>query len=314
LTLHERLAEARARLVAAGIRPDEAAVDVDLYARTILGWDRARLLAAQHDAVPPQLESRLSEWTARRERREPSAYIVGFREFWGLEFAVTPAVLIPLPETEFIVEEALRLLDSGGLPFDFAQGTPSDSRGVKASGYRAGLKASGHPSGPRVADVGTGSGCVAVAIAHDCPACRVIATDVSRDALDVARANAARYGVADRIAFVETAYLDGIAGPFDVIAANPPYVKDGDKPVLGADVRHEPDVALFGGAEGLRDIAGVLDAAVEKLSHGGWLVMEFGYGQEEHVEALVATRAGLALDRVRADLQGIPRTAIIHRR
>lgn len=282
MTLHARLTEARARLVAAGIRADEAAIDVDLYARTILGWDRARLLAAQREPAPPQLEPRLSEWIARRARREPSAYITGVREFWGLAFAVTPAVLIPRPETEFLVEEVLAL----------AQGVDR----------------------PRVADVGTGSGCVAVTIAHDCPACQVTATDISPAALDVARANAARHGVADRVAFVETAYLEGVAGPFDVIAANPPYVKDGDKPVLGADVRHEPDVALFGGPEGLRDIAGVLDAAAEKLDRGGWLVMEFGYGQEEHVEALVAARPAIALVRVREDLQGIPRTAIIHRR
>ena len=282
MTLHERLAEGRARLAAAGIRPEEAAVDVDLYARTILGWDRARLLAAQREPAPPQLEPRFSASIARRARREPSAYITGVREFWGLEFAVTPAVLIPRPETEFLVEEALAL-----------------ARGLDR---------------PRIADVGTGSGCVAVSIAHGCPACLVIATDISPAALDVARANAARHGVTDRVAFVETTYLEGVAGPFDIIAANPPYVKDGDKPVLGADVRHEPDVALFGGPEGLRDIAGVLDAAAEKLDRGGWLVMEFGYGQEEHVEALVAARPAIALVRVREDLQGIPRTAIIHRR
>jgi release factor glutamine methyltransferase len=281
LTLHQRLADARARLVAAGIRPDEAAIDIDLYARVILGWDRARLLAEQHEPVPPQLEPRLSEWVARRTKREPSAYITGVREFWGLEFAVTPAVLIPRPETEFIVEEALALV-----------GPSADAR---------------------VADIGTGSGCVAVAIAHDRPACRVVATDISRDALEVARRNAARHAVADRINFVETAYLDDVAGPFDLIAANPPYVKDGDKPILGADVRYEPEVALFGGAEGLRDITGVLDAAIEKLDRDGWLVMEFGYGQDEQVESLVADRATLALVRVRADLQGIPRTAIIQR-
>jgi release factor glutamine methyltransferase len=279
LTLHDRLAEARARLVAAGIRPDEAAIDVDLFARTILGWDRARLLAAAREAAPPPLEPRFSEWIARRARREPSAYSTGVREFWGLDIAVTPAVLIPRPETEFIVEEVL------------AVARPS----------RRAL----------IADVGTGSGCVAVAVAHDCPACRVIATDVSREALAVASGNAARHGVADRVALVATSYLDAVGGPFAVIAANPPYVKDGDKRSLGADVRHEPDVALFGGAEGLRDIGGVLDAAADKLEAGGWLVMEFGYGQEDDVERLVAERPALRLVRVRQDLQGIPRTAII---
>lgn len=296
MTLHERLAEARARLVAAGIRPDEAAIDVELYARTILGWDRARVLAEQHQPAPPQLEPTFSEWVARRLRREPSAYITGIREFWGLELAVTPAVLIPRPETEFIVEEALGLI-AGGL---------------KASGDHGGSAPACHDR-PRVADIGTGSGCVAVALAHDCAACRIVATDISRDALDVARANALRHHVADRVDFVQTAYLDGVAGPFDLIAVNPPYVKDGDKPILGAEVRYEPDAALFGGAEGLRDIAGVLNAAVEKLRPEGWLLMEFGYGQEEHVEGLVASRPALELVRVRADLQGIPRTAIIRR-
>jgi release factor glutamine methyltransferase len=238
LTLHERLAEARARLVAADISQPEASIDVELYVRTILGWDRARLLSEQQGGVPERLEPTLSEWIARRERREPSAYIVGVREFWGLPFAVTPAVLIPRPETEFIVEEALA----------------------------------------------------------------------------VARGNAARHGVADRIEFVATSYLDGVDGRFEVITANPPYVKDGDKPALSRAVRHEPEVALFGGAEGLRDITGVLDTAAETLIPGGWLVMEFGYGQEESVEGLVDARPALRLNRVRADLQGIPRTAIIQRR
>ena len=101
--------------------------------------------------------------------------------------------------------------------------------------------------------------------------------------------------------------------PFDLIAANPPYVKDGDKPALSRDVRHEPDVALFGGATGLRDVEAVLDAAVRTLVSGGWLVMEFGFGQEDDVRQLVAARPALRLDRVRADLQGIPRTAVIQR-
>jgi len=286
LTLHEKLAGARARLVAADISRSEASVDVDLYARTILGWDRAQLLSEQQGGVPERLEPTLSEWIARRTRREPSAYIVGVREFWGLDFAVTPAVLIPRPETEFIVEEALALLRSRD-------------------------PASGHV---RVADIGTGSGCVAVAVAFETPGCRLTASDVSEQALAVARGNAVRHGVADRIEFVATSYLDGIDGTFEVMTANPPYVKDGDKPALSPGVRHEPEVALFGGAEGLRDIAGVLDTAADKLTPGGWLVMEFGYGQEQSVETLVDARPALRLDHVRADLQGIPRTAIIQRR
>jgi release factor glutamine methyltransferase len=128
----------------------------------------------------------------------------------------------------------------------------------------------------------------------------------------VARRNAERHGVAGRVRLVRTSYLDGIDGTFDLIAANPPYVRDGDKPALARDVRHEPDVALFGGTTGMRDIEGALDAAVARLRPGGWLVMEFGFGQEDDVRARVAVRA-LRLDHVRADLQGLPRTAIIQR-
>jgi release factor glutamine methyltransferase len=287
LTLHEKLVEARARLVAAGIADADASIDVDVYARTILGWDRARLLAERSGSIPQALEPTFSEWIARRERREPTAYIVGVREFWGLDFLVTPAVLIPRPETEFIVEEAVKLLS-------------------------AAANAGSHFSRPiQIADIGTGSGCVAVALAHECPDCVVVASDVSAAALAVAHANAVRHGVADRIQFVTTSYLDGVPGPFEIITANPPYVKDGDKPALSADVRHEPDVALFGGSQGLRDIAGVLDAAAAKLAPNGWLLMEFGLGQEDDVRRLVSTQPRLRLRGVRSDLQGIPRTAMI---
>ena len=282
MTLHETLAGARARLVAADFSKVEASIDVDLYARTILGWDPARLLSDLQDAQPEGLEPTLSEWIARRARHEPTAYIVGVREFWGLDFAITPAVLVPRPETEFIVEEALLLLRSG----DPRGSTPHDepSRGDLGASHT------------RVADIGTGSGCVAVAVAVDAPGCRVTASDVSEAALAVARGNAAQHGVADRVEFIATSYLDGVDEMFDVMTANPPYVKDGDKPALSRVTQHEPEVALFGGAEGLRDIAGVLDTAAAKLTPGGWLVMEFGYGQEESVAALVDTRPALRLD------------------
>ena len=282
MTLFETLARARARLTEAGISEAEALVDIDLYARTILGWDKARLLVEMQAPAPGALEPTLSNWTSRRVEREPSAYIVGRREFWGLDFTVTPAVLIPRPETEQIVDEAL-----------------ARARRLPAA---------------RIADIGTGSGCIGIALAVELPQAHVVASDISEEALAIARSNAERHGVSGRMRFVATSYLDGIEESFDVITANPPYVKDGDKPALARGVRHEPDVALFGGAEGLRDIAGVLKAASGALAPDGWLMMEFGYGQEEAVEALVAAHPSLRLDRVQSDLQGIPRTAIIQRR
>ena len=281
--LHEQLTAGRERLVAAGIEPSSAAIDVDLFVRTILGWDRARVLTARTEPAPAGLEPQFSEWILRRADREPTAYIVGNREFWGLEFRVTSDVLIPRPESEFIVEESLAILNALNL------------------------------TSPRLADIGTGSGCLAVSLAHEVPSAHVIATEVSRDALAVARDNARRHRVNGRMTFVETSFLDGIPGPFDLIAANPPYVKAGDKPALSRDVRHEPDVALFGGETGLQGVEAVLDAASRTLTSGGWLVMEFGFGQEEDVRQLAAARPALRIDRVRADLQGIPRTAVMQR-
>jgi release factor glutamine methyltransferase len=281
IALSATLAAARTRLVAAGIQPDEAAIDVDVYATTILGWDRATLLQNLRQATPAALEPRFSEWIARREHREPTAYILGSREFWGRPFLVTSAVLVPRPETELIVEESLAKLHT------FAE--------------------------PRIADIGTGSGILAVTLAAEVPAARVTATDLSSDALEVGRENAERHGVATRVTFVNTSYLDDASGTFELIVANPPYVRDGDKSALARDVRHEPDVALFGGPDGLRDVAGVLDAAVEKLVPGGWCVMEFGYGQEDDVRRLVEARRTLRVDHIRDDLQGIARTAIIQK-
>ncbi len=281
MTLRQALAAARDRLIEAGIAPDEAAIDAELFARTILGWDRARILTESAQAAPDALEPTFSQWVARRETREPSAYIIGIREFYGLEFEVTPAVLIPRHETEIIIEAALPLL----------------VRKLDA----------------RVADVGTGCGNIAVTLAHETRPCTVVATDVSGEALAVAKRNAARHGVFNRIQFAQTRYLDGVEGPFDLIAANPPYVREIDRPGLSPTVLREPAVALFGGANGMRDIEGVLEAAVAKLRLGGWLIMEFGFGQEDDVRARVAAHDELRLDRVVGDLQGLPRTAVMTR-
>jgi release factor glutamine methyltransferase len=296
LTLHERIAAAREQLLHAGINPREAAIDVDLYARTILKWDRARMLLHYHEPVPAQLEPQFSHWVARRQRFEPTAYIVGEREFWGLDFLVTPAVLIPRPETELVVEATAEIV----------QGTMS-GRSL------------------RMADIGTGSGNIAVSIAHHLASvghsfrgatqgCSIVATDVSQPALDVARQNARRHGVADRIEFVCTSYLDGVNGQFDLITANPPYVRDIDKRGLSADVLQEPHVALFGGSTGLDHVEAVLSAAVRMLPAGGWLVMEFGFGQEDDVRERAGRHEELRIDHTRADLQGLARTVIIQRR
>jgi release factor glutamine methyltransferase len=279
--LQQTLAAGRDRLMAAGIGSRDAELDVQLFARTILGWDTARLLIERSAPTPPELEPTFSRWIARRESYEPTAYILGVREFWGLEFSVTPAVLIPRPETEMVVENGIGLCT--GLP------------------------------APRLADIGTGSGCIAVSLAHSLPSARVVATDVSSEAVAVASENAVRHGVADRVDLRTASYLDGVEGAFDLIAANPPYVRDGDKPALAADVKHEPDVALFGGQSGLRNIEGVLDTAIERLVPGGWLLMEFGFGQDDDVAGLVAARPALRLDRMVDDLQGIPRIAIVQR-
>ena len=281
MTLRQAITAARDRLVQAGIAPDEAAIDAELFARTILGWDRARILTESSQLTPAALEPKFSSWVARRETREPSAYIIGFREFYNLEFEVTPAVLIPRHETEIIVEAALPLLVR---KFD-----------------------------ARVADVGTGCGNIAVTLAHEARRCSVVATDVSGEALAVAKRNAARHGVFNRIEFVQTPYLDGVEGPFDLIAANVPYVREIDRAGLSPTVLHEPAVALFGGANGMRDIEGLLAATVVKLRPGGWLIMEFGFGQEDDVRERVAAHDDLRLDRVATDLQGLPRTAVITR-
>jgi release factor glutamine methyltransferase len=282
LTLHQALAVARAQLADAGIAPAEASVDVQVYACEILGWDRARLLAELGAPAPAALEPCFSAWVARRAEREPTAYIVGRREFWGRDFAVSTAVLIPRPETELIVEAALALLPTGGAA--------------------------------RVADLGTGSGCLAVSIAADAPAVHVVATDISAAALAVARTNAARLGVADRVSLIHTSYLDGVEGPFDMIISNPPYVRDADRPALSRQVaEYEPHVALFGGADGMRGVTAVLEAARVKLAPGGWLLFEFGLGQDDEVAALVATYAEFSLTRLLVDLQGIPRTAVVAR-
>jgi release factor glutamine methyltransferase len=219
---------------------------------------------------------------ARRAAREPLAYITGRREFWSLDFEVSPAVLIPRPETELLVEAACDQL-----------------RG-RAQAV--------------VADVCTGSGCVAVAVARECPDARVLAMDVSPAALEVAKKNAVRHSVADRVLILEADLLEGVAGHFDVIVANPPYVPDVDRSSLQPEVRnYEPALALFGGSDGLDIIRRLVQQSAARLKGSGMLIFEFGIGQAQAVSDLICNTPGLTLRELRSDLQGIPRTAIASR-
>jgi release factor glutamine methyltransferase len=269
-------------LIDAGILPATATLDADLLARHVLGWDLATWLTHRSDVAAPDFVDRYQRIVARRARREPVAYIRGVQEFWGREFVVNAAVLIPRPETELLIELALPYLAT-------------------------------HPKSV-IADVGTGSGCLAVTLALECPGCVVHAIDISADALTVARGNAARWGVTDRVHFVHGSVLAGLSTPLDVIVANPPYVAERDAPGLSPEVReYEPSVALFGGNDGWREIRELLRQAATALRPGGVLVMELGYGQSEELDEKVSAVAGLRLKQINTDLQGIPRAATVER-
>lgn len=278
MTLRQYLTAAKALLVAAGIEPAEAARDVLLLAMHTLTWDCATLHARDADPAPDGFAAAYEPAIARRSRREPVAYITGVQEFWNRDFAVSPAVLIPRPETELIIEEAMSLAFI------------------------------------TVADIGTGSGCLAVTLAAEFPRAQVVATDISGPALEVARANADRHGMAGRIEFRETSYLDGIAGPFDLIVANPPYVTDAEYVTLAPEVLDfEPRSALTAGSDGLDDVRAILSCAAARLAPGGMLLIEIGFGQSEKVRLLVQAMPGLTLVRISPDLQGIPRIIVAQR-
>ena len=282
MTIHDLVRGARDRFVTAGISANLATLDAEVLARQVLGWDSARFLTDRNERATSVFVLNYEPLVARRERREPVSYILGTREFWGMAFQVGPDVLIPRHETEFIIEETLARIGS-------------DTR-------------------PVIMDIGTGSGCIAIALARELPGARVIATDVSPSALEIARQNALRHGVADRIQFVETSFLDGIEEIADVIVSNPPYVPSVSQPGLTPEVRdYEPPVAVFAGVDGLDGVRSVLAAAVARLASDGLLIMEFGLGQDDEVTALVDVVSTLDLVAIRHDLQDIPRTVICRR-
>jgi release factor glutamine methyltransferase len=287
--LRTHIQEARDRLAAVGIPREEAALDAELLARHALGWDRATYLARSGETAPAGFERPFGVAVERRARREPMAYILGVQEFWGRAFRVAPGVLIPRPETELLVEEGLAWVRGA---WATTPGRPSDA--------------------PHIADIGTGSGCLAITLALELLAARVSATDVSARALVIARENASRLGA--RVAFHAGPILAGLAGPIDLIVSNPPYVTRAEYGVLQPEVHdYEPELALVGGDDGLDVVRQVVHAAAGVLAPDGALIMEIGYGQSDAVSDIVRGTAGLVLRGIRKDLQGVPRAVIAAR-
>ena len=276
--------EAGQSLRRVGFADDEAVRDAGVLARAWLQWDLTRWLSDQHKPAPSGFEEGLAAWVGRRATREPVAYVIGQREFYGRTFRLTPDVLIPRPETELIVDAALAIL---------AQRPTQEA--------------------VEILDVGTGSGCLAVTLALEWPAARLAATDISAPALAVAAANARTHGVDDRIAFEHTSLTGGRALASDLIVSNPPYVAETDWPVLPPDVRDfEPAAALFGGRDGLDTIRALLPAVARALRHGGAVILEIGHGQAAGVEQLLGP-AGLVWLDTKADLSGTPRVVTARR-
>jgi release factor glutamine methyltransferase len=239
------------------------------------GLTRVQLITQGDRPLAPDEAARLDDLVARRLRGEPIAYIVGRREFFGLDFQVGPAVLIPRPDTELIVELALERL-------------PQQS--------------------PRLLDMGTGSGAIAVAVAHTRPDAAVTALDVSLDALAVARANAAANGA--RVRFLHSSWFDALdaGATFDVIASNPPYIAAGDDHLAQGDLRFEPVGALTDHADGLSALRTIIAGSPRHLVPGGWLLLEHGYDQAAAVRALLAD-AGFTEVQSWRDLAGIERVS-----
>jgi len=243
----------------------------------VLGVSRAYLYAHPERELTPGEESRYDEVLAQRATGMPSQYITGHQEFWGLDFIVSPGVLIPRPETEHLVETVLEL----------AREVPR----------------------PRIVDVGTGSGCVALALAHELKHAELHAVDISADALEIARANAVRLQLAGRVQFAKSNVLEGLSNvrAFDFVVSNPPYVGFDEADKVQKSVREfEPRVAVFAGERGLDVIGPLVEQGLQALKPGGWLALEIGYSMRDAVVNLLTPTMWDEV-RVVPDLQGIPR-------
>jgi release factor glutamine methyltransferase len=259
----------------------------------VLGRDRTWLYAHPEEQVSSADADRFFALITRRANGEPTQHLTGKQEFWGLEFEVTPDVLIPRPETEHVVEVAL------------------DRLAVRE--LHAGRKQTLTGEGLQIADIGTGSGCIAIALARELPGSTIYATDISTAALAIAQRNAKRHHLAEMVRFLEINLLDGIPPLLDLIVSNPPYVGRREAATLMREVRdHEPEIALYGGEEGYELYAGLITQAAAHLQPTGLLVLELGLNSLPAVQPLLdaPTWANVAITN---DLAGIPRVLAAER-
>jgi release factor glutamine methyltransferase len=275
-TLGAALSRVRTALRDAGI--ESAALDARLLVAAAAAVPVETVIAYPERALPPGAAERLQGWQARRLAREPMAYILGRREFWSLDFTVTPATLMPRPDSETLVAAVLDRIGERQAPL-------------------------------RVIDFGTGTGCLLLALLSELPAASGIGVDSSDPALAVARGNAETLGLATRATFVRGDWGAGLAGMFDVVISNPPYIATHQLATLSPEVRHEPEAALDGGADGLTAYRRLMPDVARLLAKGGIAAVEVGDGQAADVEAL-GVAAGLAAAGRAADLGGIERSIL----
>jgi len=265
---------------------DEAELDARLLLAAVLDLDLTGMIAQAGRRLTSAEAALLAQYAQRRIAGEPVARILGEKEFWGLPLQLSSATLVPRPDTETVVELALEL-----------------------------LRARGNLDRPlRIADLGTGSGAILLALLSELPATQGFGTDISEHALRTAGANAARAGLSNRATFIACDYASGLSGAFDLIVSNPPYIRTADIDGLATEVRdHDPLAALDGGADGLDAYRALIPQATGLLAPGGWLVVEAGQGQSGPIETFM-TNAGLTPAAApKADLAGIPRAVAGHK-
>jgi len=289
LNIKEVLARSAQWLAEKGL--ESPRLDAEVLLAHLLAMSRLELYLAWDRLLNDKQKEQYRDLLKRRANHEPVAYIVGRREFHSLDFRVTPDVLIPRPETELLVELALQRV-----------------RGDAVSGVD-GMDGMDGVSRPlRIADVGTGSGAIAVVLARELPEARLTATDDSEPALKVARHNAETHGVAQRIVFRCVSLLEGLEGSFDLIVSNPPYIAERDRETLPLDVvRYEPTRALFAGEDGLEVIRLLIPEAAERLAPGAALLLEIGAEQAAAVQELFAADGRYETAEPHQDFRGIER-------